>query len=112
MGKLSGKDPANVVVPPIFPDNKTVRSDLLGYLVAVEHFDSMVARAVADSREIDPRKTITYRTRLIRFSLISGKAITNRRFTALSPLFLLPDPGFHDLSAKSKFLAVAILLEP
>ena len=42
MGKLSGKDPANVVVSPIFPDNEAVRSDLLDYLVAVEHFDSMV----------------------------------------------------------------------
>ena len=39
---MSGKDPANVVVPPIFPDNEAVRSDLLDYLVAVEHFDSIV----------------------------------------------------------------------
>ena len=42
MGKLCDKDPANVVVPPIFPDNEAVRSDLLDYLVAVEHFDSIV----------------------------------------------------------------------
>ncbi len=47
-GKQSGKDPADVLVPPIFPDNDIVRNDLLDYLVEVEHFDSMVARAIAE----------------------------------------------------------------
>jgi N-sulfoglucosamine sulfohydrolase len=46
-GKLTGKDPANVVVPPIFPDDDIVRNDILDYLVEVEHFDGMVARAIA-----------------------------------------------------------------
>ena len=46
-GKLTGKDPANAVVPPIFPDNDIVRNDILDYLVEVEHFDGMVARAIA-----------------------------------------------------------------
>ena len=45
-GKRTGKDPGKVIVPPIFPDNDTVRSDILDYLVEVEHFDSMVARAI------------------------------------------------------------------
>ena len=47
-GKLTGKDPAKAVVPPILPDNDIVRNDILDYLVEVEHFDSMVARAIAD----------------------------------------------------------------
>lgn len=46
-GKRTGKDPDQVIVPPIFPDNETVRSDILDYLVEVEHFDSMVSRAIA-----------------------------------------------------------------
>ena len=46
-GKLTGKDPAKAVVPPIFPDNDIVRNDILDYLVEVEHFDEMVARAIA-----------------------------------------------------------------
>ena len=47
MGIRSGKDRAKVNVPPIFPDNDIVRSDLLDYLVEVEHFDRMVERAMA-----------------------------------------------------------------
>ncbi len=46
-GKLTGKDPAKVIVPPVFPDNDIVRNDILDYLVEVEHFDSMVAQAIA-----------------------------------------------------------------
>ena len=46
-GKRAGKDPDKVIVPPIFPDNETVRSDILDYLVEVEHFDLMVSRAIA-----------------------------------------------------------------
>lgn len=45
-GRATGKDPANVIVPPIFPDNEIVRNDILDYLVEVEHFDTMVARAI------------------------------------------------------------------
>jgi N-sulfoglucosamine sulfohydrolase len=45
-GQRSGKDPDKVVTPPIFPDNDIVRNDILDYLVEVEHFDSMVARAI------------------------------------------------------------------
>ena len=46
-GRKTGKDPAKVIVPPIFPDTDTVRNDILDYLVEVEHFDGMVARAIA-----------------------------------------------------------------
>lgn len=46
-GIKSGKDPSKVIVPPIFPDNDIVRSDILDYYLEIEHFDSMVARAIA-----------------------------------------------------------------
>ncbi|HAO66260.1 MAG TPA: hypothetical protein DCR17_06205, partial [Verrucomicrobiales bacterium] len=46
-GKRTGKDPAKVIVPSIFPDNAIVRSDLLDYYVEIEHFDLMVQRAIA-----------------------------------------------------------------
>jgi len=46
-GKRTGKDPDKVIVPPIFPDNEIVRNDILDYYVEVEHFDSMVSRAIA-----------------------------------------------------------------
>ena len=46
-GKRTGKDPAEVIVPSIFPDHPVVRSDILDYYVEVEHFDQMVARAIA-----------------------------------------------------------------
>ena len=46
-GKKTGKDPAKVFVPPILPDHAIVRNDILDYLVEVEHFDGMVARAIA-----------------------------------------------------------------
>ncbi|MFP6903898.1 MAG: sulfatase [Verrucomicrobiota bacterium] len=45
-GQRTGKDPARVIVPPIFPDHPVVRSDLLDYFVEIEHFDKMVARAM------------------------------------------------------------------
>jgi uncharacterized sulfatase len=51
-GKRSGKDPDKVIVPPIFPDNEIVRSDILDYYVEVEHFDSMVSRAIAMLEEL------------------------------------------------------------
>jgi len=50
-GKLTGKDPSKVIVPPIFPDNDIVRSDILDYYVEIEHFDSMVARVIATLEE-------------------------------------------------------------
>lgn len=46
-GLKTGKSVAKAVVPAVFPDNDIVRSDLLDYLVEVEHFDGMVARAIA-----------------------------------------------------------------
>ena len=45
-GRRTGKDPAKVVVPPIFPDHTIVRNDILDYYVEIEHFDRMVIRAV------------------------------------------------------------------
>ena len=52
VGKRSGKDPEKVVLPPIFPDNDIVRSDILDYLVEVEHFDKMVERAMSSLEKI------------------------------------------------------------
>ena len=46
-GLATGKRLSQVKVPDIFPDNDLVRSDILDYLVEIEHFDSMVARAIA-----------------------------------------------------------------
>ncbi len=46
-GIKTGKDPSEVIVPAIFPDNYIVRSDILDYLMEIEHFDSMVERAIA-----------------------------------------------------------------
>ena len=46
-GQRTGKDPARVVVPQIFPDHPIVRNDLLDYFVEIEHFDTMVGRAIA-----------------------------------------------------------------
>ncbi|PHS11179.1 MAG: hypothetical protein COA78_10190 [Blastopirellula sp.] len=45
-GLQSGKDPAKVIVPPIFPDNEIVRSDILDYMVEIEHFDKHVGMAI------------------------------------------------------------------
>ncbi len=45
-GRRTGKDPAKVVVPPIFPDHPIVRNDILDYYVEIEHFDRMVTRAI------------------------------------------------------------------
>ena len=45
-GRRAGKDPARVIVPPIFPDHSIVRNDMLDYFVEIEHFDKMVARAI------------------------------------------------------------------
>lgn len=50
-GKRTGKAPASVVVPPIFPDNAIVRNDILDYLVEVEHFDQAVAEAISALEE-------------------------------------------------------------
>jgi len=45
-GKRNAKDPSKVIVPPIFPDHPTVRSDILDYYMEIEHFDQMVARSM------------------------------------------------------------------
>lgn len=45
-GEKTGKDLGEIVVPKIFPDNEIVRRDIADYLVEIEHFDSMVAKAI------------------------------------------------------------------
>ena len=50
-GRRTGKDPAGVIVPPIFPDHPVVRNDLLDYFVEIEHFDRMVAAAIKTLEE-------------------------------------------------------------
>ncbi len=55
-GQRTGKDPARVTVPAIFPDNDVVRNDILDYLVEIEYFDSVVSRAMTtleESRQLD-----------------------------------------------------------
>ena len=52
-GKRTGKDPAKVIVPKIFPDHPVVRSDILDYYVEIEHFDQMVARALKSLEKAD-----------------------------------------------------------
>ena len=46
IGIGSGKDINKVIVPPTLPDNEIVRKDLTDYMVEIEHFDSMVERAI------------------------------------------------------------------
>ena len=46
-GAKSGKDPAQVRVPPHLPDHDVIRNDILDYYVEVERFDSNVGRAIA-----------------------------------------------------------------
>jgi N-sulfoglucosamine sulfohydrolase len=50
-GLETGKDLSKIVVPAIFPDNDIVRSDIADYFVEVEHFDTMVERAIATLEE-------------------------------------------------------------
>jgi N-sulfoglucosamine sulfohydrolase len=52
-GQRTGKDPSKVIVPSIFPDHPVVRNDLLDYFVEIEHFDKMVARAIATLEKSD-----------------------------------------------------------
>jgi len=43
--RLTGKDPADIdLVPPFWPDNDTVRTDLLDYAFEIEHFDRHLLR--------------------------------------------------------------------
>jgi len=76
-GKRTGKDPAKVIVPKIFPDHPVVRSDILDYYVEVEHFDKMVARAI---------KTLEKRANWTTPSWWS-RAITVCRFHGPKPAF-------------------------
>lgn len=50
-GLKTGKDLSKIVVPAVFPDNEIVRSDIADYLVEIEHFDTMVGRAIATLEE-------------------------------------------------------------
>ncbi len=47
-GLKTGKDLEAIVVPPIFPDDPIVRSDIADYLVEIEHFDTHAGRAIAE----------------------------------------------------------------
>ena len=46
-GKLIGKTTANVEVPPYWPDNEEIRSDILDYASEVEWHDQQVGKALA-----------------------------------------------------------------
>ncbi|MBL9204031.1 MAG: sulfatase [Opitutaceae bacterium] len=46
-GLRAGKDPADVTVPPYWPDAPEIRSDLLDYALEIDWFDAQLARALA-----------------------------------------------------------------
>jgi N-sulfoglucosamine sulfohydrolase len=46
-GERAGRKPADVTLPPYFPNNRTVRSDMLDYALEVEWFDEHLGRALA-----------------------------------------------------------------
>ena len=45
-GLRAGRDPKAVKIPSYWPDNLTVRSDVLDYALEVEHFDAHIGRAM------------------------------------------------------------------
>ena len=45
-GRRSGKKPQDASVPPFYPDNETVRSDLLDYYFEIEWFDRQLGKIV------------------------------------------------------------------
>ena len=51
-GLRAGRDPQSVTVPKYFPDNATVRGDLLDYALEVEWFDTHLGRALKKLEEI------------------------------------------------------------
>lgn len=51
-GVRAGRDPSQVTVPPYWPDNQTVRSDVLDYALEVEHFDAHIGRALGHLEKI------------------------------------------------------------
>ncbi|MBL8177979.1 MAG: sulfatase [Bryobacterales bacterium] len=50
-GIRAGKSPAEVTLPKYFPDNRTVRSDMLDYALEVEWADSHIGRALKKLEE-------------------------------------------------------------
>jgi arylsulfatase A-like enzyme len=50
-GRRAGKDPSLVKLPSYWPDNMTVRSDVLDYALEVEHFDAHIGRALSQLEE-------------------------------------------------------------
>jgi N-sulfoglucosamine sulfohydrolase len=46
-GRRSGKQLTEAIVPPFFPDNATVRSDLLDYYLEIEWFDQQLGKMIA-----------------------------------------------------------------
>ena len=51
-GVRSGRNPASVKVPKYYPDNRTIRSDMLDYALEVEWFDTHLGRALKKLEEI------------------------------------------------------------
>lgn len=47
IGKRLGKNPANIDVPPFWPDTDIVRNDILDYCAEVEYFDTHLGRMLA-----------------------------------------------------------------
>ncbi|MGH9630476.1 MAG: sulfatase family protein [Bryobacteraceae bacterium] len=45
-GLRAGRNPADVALPAYYPDNNTIRSDMLDYALEVEWFDSHLGRAI------------------------------------------------------------------
>ena len=51
-GVRAGRNPASVKVPKYYPDNRTIRSDMLDYALEVEWFDTHLGRALKKLEEI------------------------------------------------------------
>lgn len=45
-GRRAGLDPSTIRIPSYWPDNATVRSDILDYALEVQHFDAHIGRAL------------------------------------------------------------------
>jgi arylsulfatase A-like enzyme len=51
-GLRAGRDPSKVKLPAYYPDNRTIRSDLLDYALEVEWFDEHLGRALRKLEQI------------------------------------------------------------
>ncbi len=75
-GLRAGRDPSQVTLPSYWPDNLTVRSDVLDYALEVEHFDAHVGRALKhleDAGELDNTLVVVTSDHGMPFPRIKGQ---------------------------------------